>query len=155
MTIRQKWVCGGIMQKRLHYVSKCGHGITNKMFFFQQNRDLNMDFCLKLRIQIPWQLWYMLKWGHNGEIYMDTTFKTNDLKFYKWTLVEFQLFMYNIRNFFHKCFFNTCGIVFNHGMYLKIGRRPFFLKFKIWHYPRKYSTTWKKSCILNLSMERT
>lgn len=66
------------------------------------------------------------------------------MKFYNWTLMELQLFMYNIRHFCHKCFFNTFGIVFNHGMYLKTRRRPFFLKFEIWHYPPKYSTTWKK-----------
>jgi hypothetical protein len=44
-----------------------------------------------IRIQTPTQLQAMLQFGHNGAIYVDATFGTNDMKYYLFTLMMFGL----------------------------------------------------------------
>ncbi len=60
------------------------------MFFFQDVGEINKTQVLFATIiQTLTQCESMLSYGHNGAIYMDATFGTNDMKFHLFTLMGF------------------------------------------------------------------
>jgi len=60
------------------------------VFFLQDVGEINgTQVPLTIGIQTPIQCESMLSYGHNGAIFMDTTFGTNDMKFHLFTLMGF------------------------------------------------------------------
>jgi hypothetical protein len=60
------------------------------VFFFQDVGEINdTQVPFTIGIQTPTQCESMLLYGHNGAIYMDATFGTNDMKFHLFTLMGF------------------------------------------------------------------
>jgi hypothetical protein len=60
------------------------------VFFFQNASEINkIQIPFTIGIQTPTQCESMLSYGHNGAIFMDATFGTNDMKFYLFTLMGF------------------------------------------------------------------
>jgi len=60
------------------------------VFFFQNDNVINgIQVPFTIGIQTPIQCESMLSYGHNGAIFMDATFGTNDMKFHLFTLMEF------------------------------------------------------------------
>ncbi len=63
---------------------------SKDVFFFQDVVEINgTQFPFTINIQTPTQCESMLSYGHNGAIFMDTTFGTNDMKLYLFTLMGF------------------------------------------------------------------
>jgi hypothetical protein len=59
-------------------------------FFFQDVGEINgTQVPFTIGIQTPTQCESMLSYGHNGAIFMDATFGTNDMKFHLFTLMAF------------------------------------------------------------------
>jgi hypothetical protein len=70
----QSWVC-------VHH---------NDVFCFQDVGEVNgIHVPFNIGIQTPMQLHVMLQFGHNGLIFMDATFRTNDVKYHLFTLMAF------------------------------------------------------------------
>jgi len=60
------------------------------VFFLQDVGEINgTQVPLTIGIQTPIQCESMLSYSHNGAIFMDTTFGTNDMKFHLFTLMGF------------------------------------------------------------------
>ncbi len=60
------------------------------VFFFQNVGEINrIQVPFTIGIQTPTQRESMLSYGHNGAIFMDATFDTNDKKFHLFTLMGF------------------------------------------------------------------
>jgi hypothetical protein len=60
------------------------------VFFFQNFGEINeTQVPFTIGIQTPSQCDSMLSYGHNGAIFMDATFGTNDMKFHLFTLMGF------------------------------------------------------------------
>jgi hypothetical protein len=60
------------------------------VFFLQDVGEINgTQVSFTIGIQTPTQCESMLSYGHNGAIYMDATFGTNDMKFHLFTLMGF------------------------------------------------------------------
>jgi hypothetical protein len=60
------------------------------VFFFQDVGEINeTQVPFTIGIQTPTQCESMLSYGHNGGIFMDATFGTNDMKFQLLTLMVF------------------------------------------------------------------
>jgi hypothetical protein len=60
------------------------------VFFFQVVGEINStQIPCTIGIQTPTQCESMLSYGHNGAIFMDATFGTNDMKFHLFTLMGF------------------------------------------------------------------
>ncbi len=60
------------------------------MFFFQDIGEISgTQIPFTISIQTPIQCESMLSYGHNGAIFMDVTFGTNDMKFHLFTLMGF------------------------------------------------------------------
>jgi hypothetical protein len=60
------------------------------VFFFQDVSEINeAQVPFTIRIQTLTQCESMLSYGHNGAIFMDATFGTNDMKFHLFTLMAF------------------------------------------------------------------
>jgi len=55
--------------------------LENEIFVFFDKIKINVDLHFTLKIQTPWQLRCMLKWGHKRTISMDATFGTNNVNF--------------------------------------------------------------------------
>jgi len=59
-------------------------------FFFQDVGEINgIQVPFTIGIQTPIQCESMLSYGHNGAIFMDATFGTNNMKFHLFTLMGF------------------------------------------------------------------
>jgi len=60
------------------------------VFFFQDVGEINgIQVPFTIGIQTPTQCESMLSYDHNGAIFMDTIFGTNDMKFHLFTLMAF------------------------------------------------------------------
>ncbi len=60
------------------------------MFFLQNVDEINgTQVAFTIGIQTSTQYESMLSYGHNGAIFMDATFGTNDMKFHLFTLMGF------------------------------------------------------------------
>jgi len=76
------------------------------VFFLQDVGEINgIQVPFTIGIQTPIQYESMLSYGHNGAIFMDATFGTNDMKFHLFTLMGFDdhciiVVTYEIRVFF-------------------------------------------------------
>jgi len=60
------------------------------VYFFQDVGEINKtQVPFTISIQTPTQCESMLSYGHNGAIFIDVTFGTNDMKFHLFTLMGF------------------------------------------------------------------
>jgi len=60
------------------------------VFFFQDVGEINgIQIPFTIGIQTPTQCESMLSYSHNGAIFMDAIFGTNDMKFHLFTLMGF------------------------------------------------------------------
>jgi hypothetical protein len=60
--------------------------------FWQDVGEMNgIQVPFTISIQTPTQCESMLSYGHNGAIFMDATFGTNDMKFHLFTLMGFDV----------------------------------------------------------------
>jgi hypothetical protein len=55
---------------------------TNYAFYFEDMGEINgIQIPFNIRIHTPTQLQTMVQFGHNGAIYVNATFGTNDMKY--------------------------------------------------------------------------
>jgi hypothetical protein len=80
----------GVYTPTLQFQFNLGLSNIRKMFFFQDDGEINgTQFPFTIGIQTPTQCESMLSYGHNGAIFVDATFGTNDMKFHLFTLMGF------------------------------------------------------------------